>query len=156
MMKFVADAMVGRLAKWLRLLGFDVFYYPQIDDRQVIKIAREQERTILTRDTGLLRHRGLKDPIFIRSDKVPDQLIELKDRVNFLDADPMGRCVLCNGKLSRVTGKEEVRTLVPDFVYHNFQDFTRCGDCGKVYWEGSHYKRFREKVRELLKVENED
>ncbi len=155
-MKFVADAMVGRLAKWLRLLGFDVFYYPQIDDRQVIKIAREQERTILTRDTGLLRHGGLKDPIFIRSDKVPDQLIELKDRVNFLDADPMGRCVLCNGKLSRVTGKEEVRTLVPDFVYHNFQDFTRCGDCGKVYWEGSHYKRFREKVRELLKVENED
>jgi len=155
-MKFVADAMVGRLAKWLRLLGFDVFYYPEIDDKQVLKIAREQDRTILTRDTGLLKHRGLKDPIFIRSDKVLCQLIEIKDRVNFLNADPVGRCALCNGKLSRVTRKEDVRTLVPDFVYHNFQDFTRCGGCGKIYWEGSHYRKFKEQVRELLKREHED
>jgi uncharacterized protein with PIN domain len=154
--KFIADAMLGRLAKWMRLLGFDVLYYPEINDSQVVKIARQQERTVLTRDTGLLMRRGLKDTIFIKSDEVYEQLAELKDRLNFLNADPMGRCVLCNGTLSRVPRKEEVRNMVPDFVYHNIRDFTKCAACGKIYWEGSHYKRFKEKIEELLKEEHEN
>jgi uncharacterized protein len=154
-MKFIADAMLGRLAKWLRFLGFDVLYYRDIDDRHVIKISREEERIILTRDTALLKHKGLRETIFIQSNKVVDQLVELKDKLNFMEAAPRGRCVLCNGTLIKIARREEVRSLVPDFVYYNFQDFTVCESCGKIYWEGSHYKKFREKIRELVKVRHE-
>lgn len=145
-MKFIADAMLGRLAKWLRLLGFDVLYYPEIEDRQIIKIAREQGRTILTRDTRLMKCKGLTDPVFIGSDFILDQLDEVKERLNLRDADPIGRCVLCNGALLKISKKVEIRDFVPDFIYHNLNEFTRCTDCGKVYWEGTHYERFKEKL----------
>ena len=149
-MKFIADAMLGRLAKWLRLLGFDVLYYPVIDDRQVVRIAMEQERTILTRDTRLLKRKGLKDPVFIGSDDISDQLREIKGMLNFSDADPLGRCIQCNGQLVIVSGKNEIRDLVPDFIYHSFNDFIKCEACAKVYWNGTHYEKIRERIREVL------
>lgn len=149
-MKFIADAMLGRLAKWLRLMGFDVLYYPDIRDKELIKIAREQERTILTRDTRLVKSRGIKKPVFIESDDISDQLLQIKDKLNFCDASPLGRCEICNGSLSDVAEKKEIRDLVPDFVYHNFDSFVRCAACGKVYWEGSHYRKIRETIGEIL------
>ncbi len=155
-MRFIADAMLGRLAKWLRILGFDVLYYPEIEDRQVIRIAREEGRTILTRDTGLARNKGARDIIFVTADRVPDQLREMAGRLPFEEAEPSGRCAVCNGTLSRVDEKTTVRDAVPDFIYHNFSEFLRCRGCGKVYWEGSHQEKFREKVREILRVKIED
>lgn len=149
-MKFIADAMLGRLAKWLRLMGFDVLYYPDIQDGELIRIARERERTLLTRDTRLVKSRGIKEPIFIESDGIFDQLLQIRGRLNFRDASPLGRCEICNGSLSGVADKEEIRDLVPDFVYHNFGDFVRCAECGKVYWKGSHYRRIREKIGAII------
>jgi len=142
--------MLGRLAKWLRLLGYDVLYYPDIEDRQVIKIAREQERTILSRDTRMLPCKGIRDSVFIRSDHVFEQLLEMKDILDFSGPDLGERCMVCNGALQEVADREEVKDLLPDYVYHNFHSFTRCGGCGKVYWEGSHYKNIRERIREIL------
>ena len=149
-MKFVADAMLGRLAKWLRLMGFDVLYYPDIRDRELIRIAREQERTILTRDTGLMKAKGVIDPVFIEADDVSAQLLQIRDRLDFCAAAPLGRCELCNGLLSGVTGKKDIRDIVPDFVYHNYDHFVRCAGCGKVYWEGSHYREIREKIGRVM------
>jgi uncharacterized protein with PIN domain len=155
-MRFIADAMLGRLTKWLRILGFDVLYYTDIEDRQVIRIAAEQERIILTRDSGLLKNKGARHAIFITSDTVQDQLRELGDRLCFADAEPSGRCAVCNGILATVDEKDRVREAVPDFVFHNVDEFLRCGMCGKVYWRGSHQEKFRKRIREILKVEVED
>jgi uncharacterized protein with PIN domain len=149
-MKFIADAMLGRLAKWLRLMGFDVLYYPDIRDRELIRIAREQERTILTRDTGLMKSRGVIDAVFIEADDLSAQLMQIRERLDFSAAAPRGRCEICNGPLSGVTGKKEVRDLVPDFVYRNYDHFVRCAGCGKVYWEGSHYREIREKIGTIM------
>jgi len=148
--------MLGRLAKWLRLLGFDVLYYPDIEDREVIKISREQDRTILTRDTRMLQCRGVRDAVFIRSDHISEQLLDMKDMLALHDSDRTERCVACNGNLHEVSDKGEVQDLVPDYVYHNFGSFMRCSGCGKVYWEGSHYKKIRERTSEILKKSNEN
>jgi uncharacterized protein with PIN domain len=150
-MKFIADAMLGRLAKWLRLMGFDVLYYHDISDRELIRIAREQERTILTRDTRLVKSSAIKDPIYIQSDAVFAQLMQMRDRLDFRNASLLGRCEICNGTLSCVPEKKEIRDLVPDFVYHNFESFVRCEECGKVYWEGSHFRKIREKIGEVMR-----
>jgi len=155
-MKFIADAMLGRLAKWLRLLGFDVLYYPDIEDREVIKISLEQDRTILTRDTRMLQCRGVRDAVFIRSDHISEQLLEMKDMLALHDLDRGERCVACNGNLHTVSDRGEVQDLVPDYVYHNFRSFMRCDGCGKVYWEGSHYKKICERTSEILRKRNED
>lgn len=148
--------MLGRLAKWLRLTGFDVLYYPDISDRQVIKIAREQERTILTRDTHMLQCRGADNAVFIRADHILEQLREMKEMLDFDDPELAERCVVCNGRLQRIEKRVEVKGLVPDYVYRNFGSFSRCGSCGKVYWKGSHYKNIRDRIRETLGKSVED
>jgi hypothetical protein len=148
--------MLGRLARWLRFLGFDVLYFPDIDDGQVVRISREQDRTILTRDTGLLKRKSVGEPVFIESDHASEQILELRDKLDFSNAAPRGRCVACNGSLSEVARKEDVRNAVPDYVYLNFQEFMKCDSCGKVYWKGTHYKEFGEKIEALVRGDDED
>ncbi len=154
-MKFIADAMLGRLAKWLRIMGFDVLYYRDIDDREIVRIAREQERTILTRDTHFIERKGLPGVILVDKDDVFEQLMLIRARLDFNQAAFSGRCVVCNGVLDEVPQKEEVRDLVPEFIYINFTRFSRCLECGKVYWEGSHYRGIRDKVRGVLSTAEE-
>jgi uncharacterized protein len=155
-MKFIADAMLGKLAKWLRILGFDVLYDSSMEDRQIIRTARDQERTILTRDTRMLQLRSIGDAVFIKSDDVFQQLLEMKKNLHLNDRGPAARCIVCNGSLNSVAEKDELKGLVPEYVYHNFKHFFRCSSCGKVYWDGSHYEKIREKLREVLKEECEN
>jgi uncharacterized protein with PIN domain len=149
-MKFIADAMLGRLAKWLRLLGFDVLYYPAIEDRKLIRIVREQERILLTRDTRLLKQKALKEYIYIKSNDIFGQLLEIKGELNFRDAELPGRCIICNGLLYNIPQKREIKESVPDFIYHSFDSFIKCRECGKVYWEGTHHKRIKDTIAEIL------
>lgn len=155
-MKFIADAMLGRLAKWLRILGFDVLYDPALEDRQIIRIARDQERTILTRDTRMLQNRSIGSIIFIKSDDVFQQLPELKEKVNFSATDRAVRCVVCNGRLHAVSEKGELKDLIPEYVYYNFEEFMKCSGCCRIYWKGSHYEKIRERLRNMLRGELEN
>lgn len=148
-MKFIADAMLGRLARWLRLLGFDTLYYPDISDSNLLKIARQQERFILTRDTHFPGFKNLKEYLLINSNNTFEQLVELTKALNMEEFNS-GRCVKCNGMLIPGIGKKNVRGLVPEHIYVQYNRFSRCKDCGNIYWEGSHIKRFREKVCDRL------
>ncbi len=154
-MRFVADAMLGRLAKWLRFLGYDVLYHPDIRDAELIRIAREQDRCILTRNTRLARRKGIPRCLLIFSNDPPGQLREVKKSSLLTGADLVGRCVACNGSLVAVGSKQEVRDLVPEHIFLSRTVFHRCSDCDRIYWQGTHQKRFRDQLKEMLQ-ENGD
>jgi hypothetical protein len=150
-MKFIADVMLGRLARWMRFLGFDTLYYPDISDSRLIKIAREQDRFILTRDTRLIKIKGVKDYLLIKANDPFEQLLEVIEALKLKQFSPLSRCVKCNGLLKKISDKIEIQDFVPEFVSLNFNVFLKCSSCGKIYWEGTHPKKFREKLGEVLK-----
>ena len=150
-MKFIADVMLGRLARWMRFLGVDTLYYSDISDSRLLRIAREQDRFILTRDTSLIKVRGLKDYLLINANDSFKQLLEVIDTLKINQFNPLSRCVVCNGLLTRVFNKQEIKDSVPEFVFLHFNVFLKCGDCNKIYWEGTHPKKFREKLHEVLR-----
>jgi len=148
---FIADAMLGRLARWLRFLGFDTLYYPDISDSRLIKIAREQDRLILTRDTRLVKIKAVRDYLLINANDSFSQLIEVIKSLGLKEVKPPGRCVKCNGQLREIADKTEVKDSVPEFVCLNFNTFLRCDNCGKIYWEGTHPQKFREKLGSIIR-----
>ncbi|MEW6416977.1 MAG: Mut7-C RNAse domain-containing protein [Nitrospirota bacterium] len=150
-MKFIADVMLGRLARWMRFLGFDTLYYPDISDSRLIRVAREQDRFILTRDTRLIKIKGVEDYLLIKANDPFEQLIEVTETLKLKQFNPLSRCVKCNGLLTRILNKSKIKDSVPEYVFLNFNAFLICSDCGKIYWEGTHPKKFREKLSEVLK-----
>lgn len=143
--------MLGRLARWLRFLGFDTLYYSDISDSRLIRIAREQNRFVLTRDTRLVRIRAVKDYLLIKANDSYSQLLEVITTLNLREFNPFSICVECNGQLTRISDKKEIIDLVPEFVFLNFNLFLKCSNCGKIYWEGSHPQKFKEKLSKILK-----
>ncbi|HUJ17567.1 MAG TPA: Mut7-C RNAse domain-containing protein [Nitrospirota bacterium] len=143
-MKFIADVMLGRLAKKLRLLGFDVLYDRSLDDNEIIRISLEHERMILTRDNGLAHRPLASRHLFIRSDIAQEQVNEVLSALPSCAGfpQPLTRCSLCNSTLIPLA-KEISRDRVPDYVYHHEHDFLQCGSCGRVYWAGSHVRNMK-------------
>ena len=148
--RFIADVMLGRLARWLRLLGFDTLYYHDISDAQLIRIAKEQGRVILTRDVSLVKIKGIRDYLLIKTNDSFQQLLDVIRTLDLKVFHLLSRCVSCNGQLSRLPDKTDIKDAVPDFVFLNFHSFLKCRDCGKIYWEGTHPKLFKEKLSEVL------
>jgi len=149
-MRFIVDVMLGRLATWLRLLGHDVLYDRNMDDRQLIRYAQEEGRTIITRDTGIARRKAARTCIFITTDRVVDQLAEMKQLLDCSE-NLRGRCPRCNGELERIEKTEDIRESVPDYIYHTHERFFRCSTCAKIYWEGSHYLRMKETLQQAFR-----
>jgi uncharacterized protein len=146
--RFLADAMLGRLATWLRILGHDAEYF-RGEDEDLLRRAWHEGRLLLTRDTRLLLRRRLPPYLFIQSDHVTEQLRQV---VVTLALDPEAlpgrRCLRCNVILERRT-KPEVLGLVPDFVWSHHQEFWGCPRCRRIYWAGSHRRRMEEAVQAL-------
>ncbi len=145
--KFIADTMMGELARWLRILGYDVLYNRNYSDLQILKIARASRRTIITRDRGL-HVKAIKNKIksvYIHSDKIEYRLAELALKTNIiLEADPSkSRCPECNGILTKISNKDLVKDRVPPGALQAYDEFYLCVNCGKVYWEGSHWKNIK-------------
>ncbi|MEW6675036.1 MAG: Mut7-C RNAse domain-containing protein [Nitrospirota bacterium] len=151
--RFIADAMLGRLTRWLRLLGFDTLYFPDISDSRLLRVAREEERIILTRDTRLIKIKGVKDYLLIKANDSFKQLLEVIEALKLTtnSFQLLSRCVKCNGLLKGLVDKSEIKDSVPEFVFLNSNVFLKCSDCGKVYWEGTHPEKFREKLSEVFK-----
>lgn len=149
-MRLIADSMLGKLAKTLRLFGFDVAYDPVMDDRNLLALARAQERVLLTRDTHFLRRRELPRLVFIRSDHVREQLAQVQRELGLkLDRErAFTRCMVCNGELAPVP-KDSVRQQVPPYVYQTQDAFARCSGCGRIYWRGTHVAAMERKLDRL-------
>ena len=139
--------MLGRLAKWLRILGHDTAYFPQLEDRELVRLARAEDRLLLTRDRDLTRRKGLRS-LLVQSDRLEEQLEQLLRDLD-LDIESLPpRCVRCNTVLE-VIERGEVKGRVPSYVFHRHRDFTSCPQCEKVYWRGTHWRRVRERVAEI-------
>lgn len=141
--RFVLDTHLGRLAAYLRMLGFDALYRNDYDDSALARISAEQGRVLLTCDRGLLMRRQVALGYYVRERQPHRQVSELVTRLRLRDAlRPFTRCMSCNGPLLPVS-KEAVIEHLPPRVRARHDDFVRCGNCGKIYWEGSHYERMR-------------
>jgi uncharacterized protein with PIN domain len=140
--KFIADVMLGRLAKRLRLLGFDVLYDPALDDNGLIRLSLEQHRLILTRDEALTARPLAANHLFINGDLVEEQLEQVLSGSPG-DASPLTRCSRCNEPLSSLP-RQEAQDLVPPYVLENHETFLRCTACGRIYWRGTHVLRMTE------------
>jgi uncharacterized protein with PIN domain len=147
--RFLADTMLGRLATWLRILGYDVEYFRGAD-ALLIERAREEGRILLTRDSGLVRRRRLPPHLFVRSDHLPVQLRQVMQVFHLRPAAPSGRrCPRCNTVVER-RSKAEVFGRVPEFVWSQQDAFWGCPSCGRVYWAGSHQRNMDEAIRALI------
>jgi len=140
-MKFIADVMLGRLAKRLRLLGFDVLYDRTLDDNAIIRFSVEQGRIILTRDTGFSLRPLAANHVFIKSNLVKEQVEQVLSSFPLeTPLNPLTRCSECNEPLYRIE-REEAQDFVPHHVYENKDLFLRCPQCRRTYWHGTHVMR---------------
>ena len=150
--RFIADTNVGRLAKWLRILGYDVTFDPHLDDPALVRLALEEGRILLTRDTQLMRRRivasGRLRAILIGDDHVKAQVRQVVESLDLGPSPAFSRCLECNEPLIPKL-KEEVAHLVPPYVYETQSQFMLCPACRRIYWRGTHWQRMSRELEQM-------
>lgn len=142
-MKFLADGMLGKLARWLRMLGHDVLYNTNLSDNELLELAKTECRVLLTRDFELYKRavsRGLEG-FYLEGKRESEQLSEIARRYSLaleIDMDK-SHCPLCNTKLESAP-KEQLKNKLEPNTYRYYDRFWRCPNCGQVYWQGAHWK----------------
>jgi uncharacterized protein len=150
--KFLLDIHLGKLARNLRLCGFDAFLFNGELDAELVHQALKARRIVLTRDLELLKRGTLKRGYWIRNDTPGHQLTEVIKRYNLFNRlQPFHRCLICNGKLKMISKKKIVDQL-PAKVREYFNEFFQCSSCGKLYWKGSHYSSMKRKIEKLERL----
>jgi uncharacterized protein with PIN domain len=141
--RFVADVHLGRLVAYLRLAGFDVAYRTDYSDEQLTAISASEDRVLLTRDVGALKHAIVVRGYFLRETQPARQLIEVLRHFDLVTvATPFTRCLRCNRRL-HVVAKDRIQHLVPERTREYYREFSRCAGCDRIYWQGSHYSRMK-------------
>jgi len=149
--KFILDVHLGKLAKLMRILGFDTLYENNYTDGQIVGISKVEKRAILTRDLGILKRNEVTHGYFVRNIKAEKQIIEIIERFNLHKLiNPFSRCLECNALLEPVE-KETVLKRLPPKVKISQNKFWICRNCNKIYWKGTHYKKM-EKLLEKLNL----
>jgi uncharacterized protein with PIN domain len=146
-MKLLADATLGRLAKWLRILGYDTAYVAKTDDLVVVRLARSEDRLILTRNGALAERRGVRT-LLIKSKVLDDQLRQVIGELGPPSDASLSRCPVCNQPLVAAE-PELVAARVPPYVHRTQQRFSLCKACDQVYWQGTHWQRIETLVQGL-------
>lgn len=148
--RFIADVMLGRLARWLRTLGFDTAYDDAITDTELVRRAFAEGRYILTRDRRLPEQWRITGALLLESEKPLDQLREVVRRFGLQPSERLfSRCLVCNAEVVPAS-PEEVEALVPPLIRERHESFFRCPNCGRVYWEGSHTRRMRSALTRIF------
>ncbi len=155
-MKFIADCMLGKLTRWLRMLGQDVKYSSSLNDKQLIEVAKRESRFLLTRDFELYQQASMQevDSFLVEGKTEAEKLAGLAKRFSLrLEIDvTVSRCPKCNTRI-RPIPKEEVTSRVLKATFSNYDEFWECSSCGQIYWQGAHWKRIERtlgKARELV------
>ena len=146
--RFAADRMLGRLVKWLRVIGQDVIYGPHFTGYGLIRAARQENRLILTRDRGL-KKKNPPEFIFIQSDRYGEQLRQVIEACGLQPWDNLfTRCLACNSLL-QLRSKESVKEIVPAYVFSTQERFFWCSKCRRVYWPATHHERMVEELKKM-------
>jgi hypothetical protein len=147
--RFIADVHLGKTARNLRLMGFDTLYNNKAEDNDIVKRSVDENRSVLTRDLGLLKNGNLKFGYWLRSTDPFEQTLEV---ISFFGLNgqsrPFKRCLECNGQLVDVKKKEVVDDIPPQ-VAGSFDEFKQCAECHRIYWKGSHFQKLLRRVREF-------
>lgn len=147
--RFVCDVHLGKLARRLRVLGFDTLYRDDLDDAEIAGIAADDRRCVLTRDIGLLKRKAIDRGYWLRATEIRAQVAEVVHRLDLLSRiAPFTRCPLCNGMLDPAEKSEVIEELEP-LTRRHFDEFRRCRDCRQIYWKGSHHERLLRDIESL-------
>lgn len=151
--KFIVDNNVGKLAKWLRIMGYDALFLRGADDNELVRIGLRENRVVLSKDTRIFKRRvvttGQLRAILINEDDIRGQLRQVVKALNLrFRRSAFSLCIECNrGLLPRE--KEEVRDLVPPYVFQTKAEFMECPGCHRIYWQGTHWQRMKEELSKL-------
>jgi uncharacterized protein with PIN domain len=141
------DLNVGRLAKWLRALGYDAAFLPQADDGELVAIASREGRVLLTKDRHIMERRamtkGQARALLVQGDRVMEQLAQVVRALGLDRELALSRCIACNVPLEE-RSREAVTAVVPEYVARTQVAFHQCPRCGRIYWRGTHWSRMRE------------
>ena len=149
-MRFIVDCMLGKLAKWLKILGFDALFFSKIEDDELLTIARKEGRILLTKDTGLIQQAKDVETLFLESEEWQDQVQQVLEHFNLREkVNPHTRCIDCNVVLKNLP-KKNAKNLVSAFVFDKADSFALCPNCGRVFWRGTHFKDMEAKIQEIL------
>ena len=151
--RFIVDINVGRLARWLRAMGYDAVLFTREDDNDMVRTALKEDRIVLTKDRGILQRRlaatGRLRVVHLTSDIVREQLRQMVAALALNPTHhPFSRCLECNRPLEE-RNKEEVEGHVPPHVFRTQREFSQCPSCGRIYWQGTHWEAMRRKLGEL-------
>ena len=153
--RFIVDHNVGKLAKWLRVMGYDALFFNGRNDSRMVATALAEERVILTRDTQIMQRRvvtkGQLKAILIKSDRPELQMHQVIETLN-LDCQfrPFTICLECNQTLV-VRSKEQVKDLVPPYVFRTQSQYMECPTCHRIYWRGTHWQAMTERLKQFMK-----
>lgn len=148
--QFILDAHLGKLAKYLRLLGFNVEYDNNFSDETIATRSQNEKRIVLTRDVGLLKHKKISHGYWVRHTDPDKQVDEILKRFDlYKQCHPFTRCIACNGILEEVE-KNQITENLPPLTQKYFNKFLRCHLCKKIYWEGTHYQKLKNWVHKKL------
>ncbi|MCV7122738.1 Mut7-C RNAse domain-containing protein [Mycobacterium lacus] len=147
--RFVVDVNLGRLARLLRVLGLDVWWSTDADDPTLVDVSVREQRILLTRDRALLKRRAITHGLFVHSHHPEEQTLEVIRRLDLRQRlAPFTRCVRCNGRLV-AADKEEISDRLEPLTRRYYEEFSRCPQCDRIYWAGSHYVRLLRLVERL-------
>jgi len=150
-MIFIVDCMLGKLAKWLKILGFDSLYFSKIEDSDLLALARKEGRVLLSRDNELIDKSRDIQTLFIKSENWNIQVEQVLDDFNlWKDISPYSRCIECNVRLKDLP-KNRARNLVAPFVLEQADSFSICSGCDRVFWKGTHHQDMEFKIEEILR-----
>ncbi len=152
--KFVVDNNVGKLAKWLRMMGYDAVFFSGSDDSDMVAIARAEDRVILTRDTRIMKRRliisGRLRAILITSDEPERQIKQVKEALNLdLRFRPFSICLECNQPLVE-RNREQVKERVPPYVFKSKDKYMECPACHRLYWRGTHWQAMNRRLDRFI------
>ena len=150
--KFAADEMLGSLAKWLRIMGYDTSYEKDMTDTQILETSQKEGRLLLTRDKELAMRAG-KIGLLIESDDIDEQLRQIIRVFGLSFNESQTRCSVCNAEL-RPVGPLDVNQEVPLGVLERNKDFFRCEGCGRIYWKGSHWNNIRAHLDDVSNLDS--